>query len=276
VTSDLFQLLPALYRIRDAQLAAQIVLLTPAETAEQAALAALTPPLGAADTARLAELDAKAARGPLQSLLMVIGEQVEAVAYDLDRLYDDQFIETCAPWVIPYIGDLIGYQSIKGVSAAVDDPRAEVANTISMRRRKGTILALEELARDATGWGAHAVEMFQTLGVTQYVKHPRPWRHYAPDLRDWKQGFYIDSGFNQVSHRVDVRRIESRRGRWNLPNVGVFLWTLGAYGVSNAPLCAAPQPSLICICPVELLVLGLGFNCAFPNPNSRHEARVAP
>jgi len=220
-----------------------MVLLTPAETAEQAALAALTPPLGAADAARLAELDAKAARGPLQSLLMVIGEQVEAVAYDLDRLYDDQFIETCAPWVIPYIGDLIGYQSIKGVSAAVDDPRAEVANTISMRRRKGTILALEELARDATGWGAHAVEMFQTLGVTQYVKHPRPWSHYAPDLRDWKQGFYIDSGFNQVSHRVDVRRIESRRGRWNLPNVGVFLWTLGAYGVSNAPLCAAPTVS---------------------------------
>ena len=36
------------------------------------------------------------------------------LADDLDQLYDDQFIETCAPWVIPYIGDLIGYQSVEG------------------------------------------------------------------------------------------------------------------------------------------------------------------
>ncbi len=210
------------------------------EVAEQAALAGLTPPLSADDAARLAELNAKAARGPLELLLMVIGEQIEAVSYDLDRLYDDQFIETCAPWVIPYIGDLIGYQTINGVSAAVDDPRAEVANTISMRRRKGTILVLEELAQDVTGWGAHAVEMFRTLGDTQYVKHVRPKNHYAPDLRDWRACFYVDTGFNTVSHRVDVRRIETRRGRWNVQNIGVFLWSLGAYGVEQAPLVSAP------------------------------------
>ena len=166
---------------------------------------------------------------------MVIGEQVEAVSYDLDRLYDDQFIETCAPWVIPYIGDLIGYQSIEGVAAAVDDPRAEVADTISMRRRKGTILVLEELARDVTGWSAHAVEFFKTLGDTQNVNHIRPWNAYAPDLRNWRAGAYVDTAFDETSHRVDVRRIEPRRGRYNIQNIGIFLWTLGAYGVSDAP-----------------------------------------
>jgi hypothetical protein len=240
MSGDIFHLLPALYRIRDGQLAAQMNLLTPVEVAEQAALATLTPPLSADDAARLAELNAKAARGPLESLLMVIGEQIEAVSYDLERLYDDQFIETCAPWVIPYIGDLIGYQTINGVSAAVDDPRAEVANTISMRRRKGTILVLEELAQDVTGWGAHAVEMFRTLGDTQYVKHVRPENHYALDFRDWRACFYVDTGFNTVSHRVDVRRIETRRGRWNVQNIGVFLWSLGAFGIEQAPLVSAP------------------------------------
>ena len=43
-----------------------------------------------------------------------------------------------------------------------------------------------------------------------------------------------------VSHRVDVRRIETRRGRWNVQNIGVFLWSLGAYGVEQAPLVSAP------------------------------------
>ncbi len=240
MSRDLFQLLPAVYKIRDAELAAAKPLLTPVEAAELASLRALTPPLSADDQARLDELEAKASRGPLQSLLRVIGEQIEAVSYDLDRLYDDQFIETCAPWVIPYIGDLIGYQSIAGVAAAVDDPRAEVANTIAMRRRKGTILVLEELARDVTGWGAHAVEFFQTLGDTQYLNHIRARNFYAPDLREWWVGAHVGTAFDRASHRVDVRRIGSRRGRYNIQNIGVFLWTLGAYGVSHASLAAAP------------------------------------
>src|SRR5262244_3683839 len=111
----LFNLLPALYRLRDAQLAQSHNL----------------------------------AQGPLQSLLMLIAEQLAAVEADLDQLYDDQFIETCAPWVIPYIGDLIGYQPVKGIAPAIDNPRSEVANTISLRRRKGTVLVMEQMARDA-------------------------------------------------------------------------------------------------------------------------------
>ena len=54
---------------------------------------------------------------------------------------------------------------------------------------------MEQLARDATGWGAHAVEFFRILGDTQYMNHLRLWNHYAPDLRCWKPGLYIDTGF---------------------------------------------------------------------------------
>jgi hypothetical protein len=239
---DLFQLLPAIYRIRDAEIAAARPLLTAAEQADLAKLRAKGG-LSADEQRQLDELTAKAARGPLQSLLMVIGEQIEAVAYDLDRLYDDQFIETCATWVIPYIGDLIGYQPIRGGASGVDIPRAEVAQTISFRRRKGTILVLEQLARDVTAWGAHAVEFFQILGDTQYMKHIRPLNHYAPDLRDWRTGIYVDGAFDRTSHRIDVRRIAPRRGRYNIRNIGVFLWSLGAYEVRGVtPAAATTNP----------------------------------
>jgi hypothetical protein len=205
VSSDLFALLPAVYRLRDVQIAQSQGL----------------------------------AQGPLESLLMVIDEQVAVVADDLVQLYEDQFIETCAQWVIPYIGDLIGYQSVKGIAPAIDNPRAEVAQTMSLRRRKGTVLVLEQLARDATGWPAHAVEFFQVLGDTQYLNHVRPRNYYAPDLRRWQSGLYLDTAFDRTSHRVDVRRIASGRGRYNIQNVGVFLWSLGAYGITDAPVAPA-------------------------------------
>src|ERR1700677_2474149 len=93
---SLFDLLPALYRIKDAQLAQSQNLLSPADAAQLQALQASKAALSASDLAQMEALTAKASRGPLQSLLMLIEEQVEAVAYDLDQLYNDQFIETCA------------------------------------------------------------------------------------------------------------------------------------------------------------------------------------
>jgi hypothetical protein len=236
---DLFALLPAIYRLRDGQLAAAQQLLTAAEEAQLSLLQSLPPPLAPDQQAQLDALIAKAARGPLESLLMLLQEQVAVVADDLAQFYDDLFIETCAPWVIPYIGDLIGYQSVRGIAPAIDNPRAEVAETISLRRRKGTVLVLEQLARDATGWGAHAVEFFQVLGDTEYMNHIRPRNYYAPDLRRWQPGLYVDSGFDRTSHRVDVHRISTGRGRYNIQNIGVFLWSLGAYSITGAPMTAA-------------------------------------
>ncbi|HTT63286.1 MAG TPA: hypothetical protein VMG35_15635 [Bryobacteraceae bacterium] len=236
--SKLFSLLPALHRLRDARVAQSQQLLTAAETARLQQLRAIHPPLTPAQQAELDQITAKAARGPLESLLMLIDEQIAVVAENLDQLYDDQFIETCAPWVIPYIGDLIGYQTVHGVAAAVASPRAEVAHTISFRRRKGTVLALEQLARDVTGWGAHAVEFFKLLADTQYLNHVRADNAYAPDLRDWKVGAYMNTGFDATAHTVDVRRIDVERGRYNIQNAGIFLWSLNAYSLTMSA--AAP------------------------------------
>jgi hypothetical protein len=145
--------------------------------------------------------------------------------------------------VIPYIGDLIGYQSVNGIAPAVASPRAEVAHTISFRRRKGTVLVMEQLARDVTNWGAHAVEFFLRLADTQYMNHIRPANFYAPNLRQWEPQAYQNTGFDETAHTVDVRRIAIGRGRYNIQNIGIFLWSLNAYSVTHAPLSQVPGQS---------------------------------
>lgn len=176
--------------------------------------------------------------GPLEALIRVLAEQAGVVEEDLERLYDDQFIETCARWVAPYIGDLIGYRTLHGVSSATGSPRAEVANTIAYRRRKGTASVLEQLARDVTGWNARVVEFFELLATTQYMNHLRPANHYAPDLRRWETLERLDTPFDTVAHTVDVGRIASGEGLYNIPNIGIFLWRLGAYSLTRSPAVA--------------------------------------
>ncbi len=171
----------------------------------------------------------------LQALLEVIAEQLAVMEENIEQLYDDQFIETCAEWVVPYLGDLIGYRPLHGKALGIGSSRAEVAHTIALRRRKGTAAMLEQLARDVTGWNARAVEFFQTLATTQYMNHLRLHNHYAPDLRRWEPLEYIASAFDTVPHTVDVRRIASGRGRHNIPNVGLFLWPVEAHAATRSP-----------------------------------------
>jgi hypothetical protein len=225
----LLGLLPAIHRIRDAELAASLSgLLTAAEAAELTALEELPNPT-VPQQQRRNELREKAARGPLKALMLAFGDELAVVEENLAQLYDDLFIETCTDWAIPYIGDLIGYEPLHALGEARGLARAEVAHTIALRRRKGTAAVLEQLARDVTGWNARAVEYFQLLGWTQYMNHLRPRSTYAPDMRHWEPLARIGGAFESLAHTVEVRRIESRRGRFNIPNIGIFLWRVDAY-----------------------------------------------
>ncbi|PTR05773.1 hypothetical protein C8R32_11619 [Nitrosospira sp. Nsp5] len=172
--------------------------------------------------------------GPLKALLTVIAEQVKVMEENIEQLYDDQFVETCADWVVPYIGDLIGYRVLHGATERISSPRAEVAHTIALRRRKGTASVLEQLARDVTGWNARAVEFFQTLATTQHMNHIRLNNHYAPELRKWESLEYVGTAFDTIAHTVDVRRIASGRGRYNIPNVGLFLWPIESHSLTRS------------------------------------------
>ena len=117
------------------------------------------------------------------ALFAVLESQYGLVQDNLAQLYDDQFIETCAPWVIPYIGQLIGYNG--GYTAALTSPdsRAEVANTIGYRRRKGTLVALEQITHDVSGRTTMAVEEFRNLVTTLSLRDVRATQYATASLR---------------------------------------------------------------------------------------------
>ncbi len=202
---DLYQLLPAVYRMRDAE------------------------------------------QGyPLRALLEIVAEQVDILKRDVDGLWDDLFIETCADWVIPYIGDLVGNNPLYEI---IQGRRADVAKTISYRRRKGVLPMLEELARDVTNWGAHAVAAFENLGWTQNVNHLRYTTAANPDhrfphaigrvgtvnLREMDAADRLDGPFDTLCHTVDVRPADQRVGRHNIRKINFFLWRLSQFPMTGVP-----------------------------------------
>lgn len=173
---------------------------------------------------------------PLHALVSLIAQEFEALEENIEQLYDDQFIETCQEWAAPYIGDLIGYRPLHGVAPAISSPRAEVANTIAYRRRKGTAAMLEQLARDVTDWPARAVEFFEQLATTQYMNHVRLHAPATADLRSTPRMLQRGGAFNAVAHTAEMRRAETGSGRYNIPNVGIFLWRLQPFRLSDVPL----------------------------------------
>lgn len=187
---------------------------------------------------------------PLRALLRVMAEQVNVVEDDMAQLYENWFIETCEDWVVPYIGDLVGYQVVHEAGEPSDViaprdrqrekiliPRRDVANTIRYRRRKGTLALLELLAQDAAGWPARAVEFYTLLGWTQHLNHVRCTRGRTADVRNGGALDWLDSPFNTIAHTVDVRRTISHRaqGRYNIPSVSLFVWRLQSYPVTDTP-----------------------------------------
>jgi hypothetical protein len=185
---------------------------------------------------------------PLRDLLRVLAEQVNLVEADIAQLYENWFIETSQDWVVPYIGDLIGYRLIHEAGQPGDVktsqgrarnkiliPRREVANTIRYRRRKGTLALLELLANDVAGWPARAVEFYKLLGWTQALNHQRLSRGQTIDLRDGEALDLLNGPFEESAHMIEVRRINSRhsQGRYNIPSVGMFVWRLKAYSVTQ-------------------------------------------
>ncbi|MET0646940.1 MAG: hypothetical protein ABW208_09995 [Pyrinomonadaceae bacterium] len=200
---NLYNLLPAIYRIRDAE------------------------------------------RGePLRALLTVIADEAVVLDDNLAQLRDDMFVETCSSWALAYLGDLIGVEGLPAAGGTGLTPRAELANTIGYRRRKGTAAVIEQLARDVTGWPARAVEFFQLLATTQHMNHIRRENLSFVGVRDAARLEWLGTAFERLEgeadlpHTADVRRIAGARGRYNIPNVGVFVWRLRAYSLTRSP--AAP------------------------------------
>jgi hypothetical protein len=200
--AKLYSLLPAVYRLRDAE-----------------------------------------AGGALRALVEILAQEAEGVERDIGQLYDNWFIETCEEWVVPYIGDLLGARGLHRVSPRTFTQRAWVANTLGYRRRKGTATMLEQLARDVTGWPARAVEFFERLATSQHCNHVRLYAPATASLRSPNALELTDSPFDSFAHTGEVRSVAARRGRYNIPNIGLFLWRLQSYPVGREGATTSDLPA---------------------------------
>jgi hypothetical protein len=209
---------------------------------------------------RTLDTDTFTTPGPLRELVNRIGAQAAILRRSIDRLWEDQSIETCDDWVVSYIADLLATNLVASL-----DPRGQrldVANTIYFRRRKGTVSILEEIAADITGWDARVVEFFRRLGRTRHNFDPEIglpaeaedpagglalqleeglvgfWTHTAiggwADLRNRYGATKSTSAFDEYFHTADFRRGVDMVGWHNIPRLGVFLWRLYSFGVDQS------------------------------------------
>ena len=169
--------------------------------------------------------------GVLRGFVEVLAQQAATLRRSNDHLWDDQFIDLCAEWAVPYIGELV---ATRMVSAKRD--RVDVAKTIYYRRRAGTPRILEELIADITGWEGKLVEEFRRLGRMRHGLDPDPqplaglltgtlpggWAN----LRRAHGSELADSPFDEFHHTPDVRRPRGRDGRYGIAKLGFHLYRL--------------------------------------------------
>lgn len=225
---------------------------------------------------------------PLRAVLQVIAEQVSIVEEDIERLYDNWFIETCEEWVVPYIGALVGYKPVSNGPATLSSsdeelraalpvlvPRRDVAATVYSRRRKGTLALLEELSFSVAGWPGRAVEFYALMGWAQNINHLRSANGRLVDLHDNDALNRIDTPFDSIARSVDVRRIVSTltTGRFNIPSVGLFVWRLATYSITKVPACCIEEAGPHCY---TFSILGHDmqlFAKPLPEPDPTHIAK---
>ena len=57
---------------------------------------------------------------PLRALLAILETELVGLQNNVEDLYDNWFIETCDDWVVPYIGDLLGYSLLPEAATLAD------------------------------------------------------------------------------------------------------------------------------------------------------------
>src|ERR1044071_4689043 len=194
-------------------------------------------------------------KGPLRELVERIGVQAAIVRRSIDQMWDDQSIETCDGWAIPYIAEVVGANLVAALSPR--GLRLQAAKAIYYRRRAGTVSILEEASRDVTGWDTRIVEFFRRLtrmdhlldpekGLPSAGRDPQGTRRLQiaqhllgedsrtpaggwADLRNAYAASRAHTAFDELSHTADVRKGSAALGWHNIPHLGVFVWRLHSF-----------------------------------------------
>lgn len=179
--------------------------------------------------------------GVLRAFVNVLAEEAAVLRRSHDRLWDDQYIDLCDEWAVPYIGDLVGARLVSALNPR--GRRVDVAKTIYYRRRKGTPRVLEELIGDIAGWEGKVVESFQRMARTRHGLDPKPgplagrFSSTLPggwaDLRNAYAAKRAGSPFDEFFHTADVRQHRGGRGRYAIPKVACHLYRIQVFRVEG-------------------------------------------
>jgi len=174
--------------------------------------------------------------GVLRGFVEVLAQQAATLRRSNDQLWDDEFIDLCADWAVPYLGELVATRLVSALNLRAR--RVDVAKTIYYRRRAGTPRILEELIADITGWEGKLVEEFRRLGRMRHGLDPHPGPFAGlhtgtmpggwADLRSAHGAELADSPFEEFHHTPDVRRPRGRDGRYGIAKLGFHLYRLKA------------------------------------------------
>jgi len=175
--------------------------------------------------------------GVLRSLVEVLAVQAANIRRSQDKLWKDQFIETCDDWAVSYIGSLVATRLISDINTR--GRRVDVAKTIYYRRRKGTPRVLEELISDISEWDGKLVESFQRLARARHGLDPQPLALAGritgtqpggwADLREQQGSELADGPFDEYFHTPDMRQQQGKDGLYGIPKLAFYLFRLVAY-----------------------------------------------
>jgi hypothetical protein len=174
--------------------------------------------------------------GVLRGFIETLATQAAILRRSQDKLWDDQFIELCSEWAVPYIGDLVGTRMVSALNRRAR--RIDVAKTIYYRQRAGTPRVLEELAADIADWEGKVVEEFRRLARCRHGLDPNPNEWLGrftgtppggwADLRNTRGAELADGPFDEFHHLPDMRRPHDRDGRYGIPNLAFHLYRLAS------------------------------------------------
>jgi hypothetical protein len=165
------------------------------------------------------ELDALESGDALQAFISALATQAAFLKRNQDRVWSDGFVELASDWAVPYIADLVATRLVSALNLRAR--RVDVAKTIYYRRRKGTLLVLEQLISDMTGWDGKVVEEFRRLARAHHGLDgtPRVGRlTHTPeggfaDLRSVRGSLLARDAFDEFHYTPDVRRPQGLTGR---------------------------------------------------------------
>ena len=184
---------------------------------------------------------------PLRTLMSVLQDGFDLIDGDLRALYDDWFVETCDPAILPYLAALLDVSGVAPGQPGLPTDRRRVADAVAHRRRKGTLAALSNVLSDATGWGALVVEGFRDVAATQDLAFLRPDAARTVDLGTLGPAGLGVGPFGTAAHGFDARRGQSfaaavaptspaAGGAYGPDVVSIYLWRLASQPVERQEL----------------------------------------